>query len=138
MNKKETITHLRTGFNPHDQEDLFKKINDQEEKRAFKIMLQQIDGPHVFMEFLERFDQMQGDTDDKIDQEKKNNIEKSTAITLKKFMPNNFTSSFTVMRQKIEKMIEDGFSFKNNVVEDSPEQKKELVLSPLELIHEQR
>jgi hypothetical protein len=47
-----------------------------------------------------------------MDQEKKNNIEKSTQMTLKKFMPNNFTSSFTVMRQKIEKMIEEGYSFK--------------------------
>ncbi len=27
-------------------------------------------------------------------------------------MPNNYVSSFTVMRQKAEKMIEDGYTFK--------------------------
>lgn len=33
---------------------------------------------------------------------------------MKKFMPNNFTNSFTVMRAKLEKQIEEGASFKNN------------------------
>ena len=41
-------------------------------------------------------------------------------MTLKKFMPSNFTSSFTVMRQKIEKMIEDGYSFKKFSKNESP------------------
>ncbi len=50
------------------------------------------------MEFIERFNQVQGDLENQIDPEKKNNIEKSTALTLKKFLPNNFTNSFTVMR----------------------------------------
>lgn len=103
------------------------------------MLLQQINGEHLFMEFLERFDHIKGDLDDKLDQEKKINIEKSTAITLKKFMPNNFTNSFTVMRQKIEKMIEEGFSFKNRVKEEEESnQKKILIKSPIELIHEEK
>jgi hypothetical protein len=53
-------------------------------------------------------------------------------------MPNNFTSSFMVMRQKIEKMIEDGFSFKNNSLEETKDSRKELVKSPIEQIHEQK
>lgn len=39
------------------------------------------------------------------------NLEKSMQMTLRKFLPNNFTGSFTVMRQKIEKMVDDGFTF---------------------------
>jgi hypothetical protein len=32
-------------------------------------------------------------------------------MTMRKFLPNNFTGSFTVMRQKIEKLVDDGYSF---------------------------
>ncbi len=39
-------------------------------------------------------------------QEKKANIERSTHVTLKKFLPNNFTNCFAVQRMKIEKMVE--------------------------------
>lgn len=38
-------------------------------------------------------------------------LEKQMQTTLKKFLPNNFTGSFTVMRQKIEKMVDDGYTF---------------------------
>jgi hypothetical protein len=32
-------------------------------------------------------------------------------MTMRKFLPGNVTGSFTVMRQKIEKMVDDGFTF---------------------------
>ncbi len=78
-------------------------------------MLKEVDSSNMFMDFIERIKQSESSIAEmaSLDQEKKNNIEHSTRMTLKKFMPNNFTSSFTVMRQKAEKLIEDGYTFKN-------------------------
>jgi hypothetical protein len=50
-------------------------------------------------------------------------------------MPPNFVSSFSVIRAKMEKLIEDGFSFKIPEKKASKIERKEPVLSPLEMIH---
>jgi len=41
---------------------------------------------------------MENDNFISLDPDKKNNIEKSTQMTLKKFMPTNYTNTFTVVR----------------------------------------
>lgn len=54
-------------------------------------------------------------------------------------MPNNFVSSFTVMRQKAEKLIEDGYTFKPSENQHRISIDKDLLLklrSPLEEEHE--
>jgi hypothetical protein len=65
-------------------------------------------------------------------------------LTLRKFLPNNSTGSFTVMRQKIEKLIDDGFTFNKwrdpaQVAEEQARALESRVLkSPLELRFEER
>lgn len=53
-------------------------------------------------------------------------------------MPTNLTSSFTVMRHKIEKLVEEGLTFKPDT-KDSPQKlsKDEMLMqkSPLEVIY---
>eukprot|EP00347_Sterkiella_histriomuscorum_P021915 403332329 len=141
MHKKEMITHLRTGYDPKKQKALFEYQQRQQKQIEYKQMLHQVDEQQIFLDFIERLQQAENENiSQQIDAEKKNNIEKSTQITLKKFMPNNFTSSFTVMRQKIEKLVEDGYSFKKYSKKQSPEKlDKEKLLqmkSPLEIVHE--
>lgn len=75
-------------------------------------MLQEVDANSMMLDFVERLQHNQAESEFGIESQRKANVEKSTQMTLKKFMPTNLTSSFTVMRQKIEKLVEEGLTFK--------------------------
>ncbi len=61
---------------------------------------------------------------------------------MKRFAPGNVTGSFSVMRQKIEKAIEEGLTFKRGEGEEEDEQTKrkrrEEAKSPIEKVFEER
>ncbi|CDW77892.1 glutathione peroxidase [Stylonychia lemnae] len=141
LHNKETITHLRTGFDPKKQKALFEKQAKLLKYRQYKQMLHQIDEQKVFLDFIERLQTMENDNILSLDPNKKNNIEKSTQMTLKKFMPTNYTSTFTVVRQKIEKLVDEGYSFKQQEKQKPEKIDKQAILqlkSPIEKIHEEK
>ena len=81
--------------------------------REFKQMLKQLTGHALYTSFLERFKQenVKASYSNMDPIEAKKRLERSMQLTMRKFLPNNFTGSFTVMRQKIEKLVDDGFTF---------------------------
>jgi len=60
---------------------------------------------------------------------------------MRKFLPNNFTGSFTVMRQKIEKLVDDGYTFlkwEERQSEANKQNENRVLKSPLEIRFEER
>ena len=71
--------------------------------------MDEISSQKVFMQYMEYYRQFSGE--EKIDQEKKQNIEECIKEILKRYQPTNVISSFNIERQRVEKMVEDGYSF---------------------------
>lgn len=115
-------------------------------------MMKLIQGNALYAAFLERYKTegsenltAQGKTTEPEELlEERRKLEKQMQLTLRKFLPNNSTGSFTVMRQKIEKLVDDGYTFTKWL---DPAQQAELqaraqetriLKSPLELRFEER
>lgn len=120
MGKGTSITSLRTGYDPAKLRARFELMRREFRLLECKQLLKQLQGSALYSSFLEKFKQEgsenpthhhQGSKDNEKRAEERKQLEKSMQMTLRKFLPNNFTGSFTVMRQKIEKLVDDGYTF---------------------------
>lgn len=87
--------------------------------------VREIYGTRLYQNFLEQFQKEEQDAQNKVEDNSENRkeLERIMHITQRKFEPNNVTGSFSVMRQKIEKVIDDGFTFANmNEPKPTPQQ----------------
>ena len=77
--------------------------------------VREIYGTRLYHNFLEQFQKEEQDAKSKVEDNSENRrqLERIMHMTQRKFEPNNVTGSFSVMRQKIEKVIDDGFTFAN-------------------------
>ena len=88
--------------------------------------VREIYGTRLYQNFLEQFQKEEQDAKGgKVvdNSENRKELERIMHMTQRKFEPNNVTGSFSVMRQKIEKVIDDGFTFANiNEPKPTPQQ----------------
>lgn len=74
-------------------------------------MLKQIKGNGLFQNFLEKFKQEGSEELPTPDNEDDKELSRLKNMTMRKFVPTNVNGCFTVMRQRVEKMVEDGYTF---------------------------
>lgn len=144
------VMSMRTGYNPGKLRRQALEIKREKRLSEQRHMMKQINDKALFAQFLEllsKQSQLAGQNLDEAQMEERRKFERHMQQVLRKFLPNSSTGSFAVMRQKIEKLVDDGFTFlKYDPALDrnlSPSEIKQEIVnkitkSPLELLFAER